>query len=93
MSDLGALALRFALPVALLGIVAGAFAGVKRRDDWTQVAERAVWIVGLFVAIAMVSLAVAFANCDFELRYVANNASRDMALPYRLAAVWGGQAG
>jgi len=93
MSDLGALALRFALPVALLGIVAGAFAGVKRRDDWTQVAERAIWIVGLFVAIAMVSLAVAFANCDFELRYVANNSSRDMALPYRLAAVWGGQAG
>ena len=93
MSDLGALALRFALPVALLGIVAGVFAGVKRRDDWTQGAERAIWIVGLFVAIAMVSLAVAFANCDFELRYVANNSSRDMALPYRLAAVWGGQAG
>ena len=35
----------------------------------------------------------AFANCDYELAYVAAHSARSMALPYRLAALWGGQAG
>ena len=40
MTDIGALALRFALPVALLGLGASVYAGVARRLDWTRVAER-----------------------------------------------------
>ncbi|MBW2269365.1 MAG: heme lyase CcmF/NrfE family subunit [Deltaproteobacteria bacterium] len=93
MSELGALALRFALPVALLGLVAGVVAAVRELPRWTRVAERSVHAVALLVTLAIAVLMVAFAANDFQLAYVANNSARDMALPYRLAAVWGGQAG
>jgi cytochrome c-type biogenesis protein CcmF len=92
-SELGAIALRFALPVALLGLVAGSVAGARQLPRWTRVAERAVLTVGLLTSFAIVVLLIAFATGDFQLAYVANHSSRDMALPYRLAALWGGQAG
>jgi cytochrome c-type biogenesis protein CcmF len=93
MSEFGALALRFALPVALLGLAAGFYAGSTRRPEWTRVAERALWTVFGLVTLAMLALFAAFASFDFQLRYVAANSARDMALQYRLAALWGGQAG
>ena len=93
MSDIGALALRFALPVALLGLAASIFAGVARRAEWTRVAERAVYALAGFVAVATGGLLWAFAVGDYSLDYVAGHSSRDMALAYRLGALWGGQAG
>jgi cytochrome c-type biogenesis protein CcmF len=93
MSDFGALLMRLALPVTLLGLGAAVYAGVERRPDWTRVAERAVWVVFAFVTLTMLALFAAFATCDFRLAYVAGHASRDMALHYRLGALWGGQAG
>ena len=93
MSEFGALALRFALPVALFGLVVGIVAGARQLPRWTRVAERGVLAVAALVTIAMAVLLIAFANGDFQLAYVANHSSRDMALPYRLAALWGGQAG
>jgi cytochrome c biogenesis factor len=80
-SDLGALALRFALPVALLGIAAGVYAGVTRKSEWTLVAERAVWTVAAFVTLGIVALFSAFATHDFQLSYVASHSARSMALP------------
>jgi len=52
--------------------------------------------VGLVFActtLAMALLFHAFATGDFSLAYVAANSARSMALHYRLAALWGGQAG
>jgi cytochrome c-type biogenesis protein CcmF len=92
-TDLGALALRFALPVALLGLASGIYAGVTRRAEWTRVAERSVLTVAVFVGFAIATLFYAFATSRFELAYVAAHSARSMALPYRLAALWGGQAG
>ena len=56
MSDIGAFALRFAplLGVCRLGIAT--YAGVKRRADWTRVAERSMLVVSAFVGIAMLAL-------------------------------------
>ena len=93
MSELGALSLRFAIPVALFGLAAGIAAGVAKRPEWTRVAERSVLTVGALVSFAMLVLFVAFATGDFQLSYVAGHSSRDMLLGYRLAALWGGQAG
>jgi len=93
MSELGAYALRFALLIALLGLAAGFRAGTLRRTEWTRVAERAVFVVSGCVAIAILVLLFAFANFDYQLAYVAAHSARSMALPYRLAALWGGQAG
>jgi len=92
-SDLGFYALRLALLVAVLGIAAGVFAGVARRGDWTRVAERAVLVVLALVSVAMAVLFHALATGDFQLAYVAAHSASSMSLPYRLAALWGGQSG
>jgi cytochrome c-type biogenesis protein CcmF len=93
MSELGAYSLRFALGIALLGLGVAITAGVRRRDDWTRVAERSVWLVFVFTSLAMLALFAAFASGDFQLSYVAQHSARSMDLQYRLAALWGGQAG
>jgi cytochrome c-type biogenesis protein CcmF len=93
MSDLGAHALRFALLIAVLGFASALYAGIARRPEWTRVAERAVWVVAGCVALAVATLLYAFATFDYSLAYVAAHSARSMALPYRLAALWGGQAG
>ena len=93
MSELGAYALRFALGIAALGLAAGVAAGVARSAEWTRVAERAVHLVFAFVTLAIACLFWAFASFDFELAYVAQHSARSMDLHYRLAALWGGQAG
>jgi cytochrome c-type biogenesis protein CcmF len=92
-SDLGFFALRLGFVVALLGMGAGIHAGISRRAEWTEVARRAVLLTAACVALAMLSLWTAFATFDFQLAYVAEHSARGMALPYRLAALWGGQAG
>ena len=93
MSELGAYALRFALLIALLGLAAAVRAGIARRPEWTRVAEHAVFVVSGCVAFAILVLFIAFASFDYQLAYVAAHSARSMALPYRLAALWGGQAG
>src|SRR5262245_27582833 len=93
MADLGAHALRFALALALFGLGAAVHAGRSRRADWTRVAERSVGLVFACVTLAMAALFHALATGDFSLAYVASNSARSMALHYRLAALWGGQAG
>jgi len=93
LSEIGSYALRLAFVVALLGIGAGAWAGLSRREDWLQVARRAVFGVGILVAMAAGGLWWAFATGEFQIAYVAEHSARSMSLPYRLAALWGGQAG
>ena len=41
----------------------------------------------------MAALFYALAVNDFSLAYVAQHSARSMSLLYRLAALWGGQAG
>jgi cytochrome c-type biogenesis protein CcmF len=97
LADLGHYALRIALLVAAVGLGAGVAGGLAGRrgggDEWTRVAARAVILVFAFSSAAIGALFHAFATLDFQLAYVANHAARSMALPYRIAALWGGQAG
>jgi cytochrome c-type biogenesis protein CcmF len=92
-SELGAISLRFGLGLGLFGLGAGIYAGLSRRRDWALVAERCVHLLLACVGVAMLALFYAFASFDFSLAYVAQNSARSMALPYRLAALWGGQSG
>jgi cytochrome c-type biogenesis protein CcmF len=93
MSEIGAVALRLALLLAFAGLGAGIYAGSARREDWTRVAERSVGVVFALVTIAIEALFWCFAFHDYQLNYVASHAARSMPLQYRLAALWGGQAG
>ncbi len=93
MADLGHYALLLALVFTVAGIVAALAAGIARRPDWTTVSVRAVGAVFVLTTLAIGLLFYAFAISDFQLQYVASHSARSMTLPYRLAALWGGQAG
>ncbi len=93
MSEIGAVSLRLALLLAVAGFGAAVYAGRTRREDWTRVAERSVGVVFALVTSAIAALFVCFARHDYQLVYVASHSARSMALHYRLAALWGGQAG
>jgi cytochrome c-type biogenesis protein CcmF len=93
MSDIGAYALRFALLISIAGFGAGLYAGVARRPSWTRVAERSVGVLFAFATLALIALFSAFASNDYQLSYVASHSARSMGIQYRLAALWGGQAG
>ena len=93
MSEVGLYAIRLGLLTAVVGILAGVWAGVRGRADWTQVAERSVYLVFGFLGLAMFALFWSLAYNDFSLAYVARHSARSMELHYRLGALWGGQAG
>jgi cytochrome c biogenesis factor len=76
MSEIGGIALRFALILAAGGFAAGITAGLQRNASWTRVAERATIVVSLFVGLAMLALFYAFATFDFQLSYVAAHSAR-----------------
>jgi len=92
-AELGEFALRLTLLLAVAGLGAGLYAGLRRRADWTVVSERAVLAVFALTTAAMAILFAAFATHEYAVRYVAQNSARTMELRYRLAALWGGQAG
>jgi cytochrome c-type biogenesis protein CcmF len=93
LSDIGLYSLRFALVIAVFGVAAGVAAGIAKRPDWTRVAERCVLATFIFISISMGALFWALGHNDFQLAYVAQHSARSMTLPFRLAALWGGQSG
>jgi cytochrome c-type biogenesis protein CcmF len=93
MAELGLYALRLALLAALAGVVAGVVGGTRGRPDLTHVARRAVYTTLVFTVLAVGALLFCLASGDYSLRYVAQHSARSMTLPYRLAALWGGQGG
>jgi cytochrome c-type biogenesis protein CcmF len=92
-SDLGYFATQLALVAAAAAALAGVIAGITRSATWSDVARRGIYALFALVTLALLCLFHAFATLDFQLAFVAQNAARSMALPYRIAALWGGQAG
>ncbi len=93
MAEIGLYALRIAFFAALSGVIAGAIGGAKARADWALVARRAVWITLAFTSLATLALLWCLVAGDYSLSYVARHSARSMTLPYRIAALWGGQGG
>ncbi|MEZ4216339.1 MAG: heme lyase CcmF/NrfE family subunit [Myxococcota bacterium] len=95
MADLGLHSLRFALLFAVVGFATAIAAGLRRErgEAWTLVAERCVAVVFAFASVAMAALFHALATNDYRLAYVAAHSASTMPLHFRLAALWGGQAG
>lgn len=92
MPEIGYYALWLALLVAIGGVAAG-IAGGRGRTEWSEVARRAVWATFLLTAVGVAALVYCLATFDFRLAYVAQHSARSMTLPYRIAALWGGQGG
>jgi cytochrome c-type biogenesis protein CcmF len=92
-SDLGHFAQQLALAAAAIAALAGGVAGMTRSEPWAAVARRGIYALFGLVSIALLCLFYTFATLDFQVAFVAENAARSMALHYRIAALWGGQAG
>jgi cytochrome c-type biogenesis protein CcmF len=93
MSDIGGVALRFALLTAVYAVVLGLLGGRLGRSSFIQSAERAVYGVFGLVSIAMVAMLYALLTHDFQVQYVASVSNRAMPTFYVIAALWGGQDG
>jgi cytochrome c-type biogenesis protein CcmF len=63
------------------------------RRAWLESAERAVYCVFGLLSVGMVTLWAGLLSGHFELRNVADYTSRSLPWPYKLAALWGSQAG
>ena len=85
------LVLAFCLALAL-GIVplVGAHRGLT---TWMHAARSLSAGLAVFVAIAFVALAWAFATDDFSVTYVAQNSNSRLPLEYKLSALWGAHEG
>ena len=93
LAELGQLSLAFALCLALLqGFVP--LVGVwLSRPLWAMAAMPLAKAQFVFLALAIVLLAVLFVYHDFSVDYVAQNSNTALPLFYRIAAVWGGHEG
>src|SRR5215203_160198 len=93
MVEIGVLALRLALIGGLYAVLAAIFGAQARRPALVRSSRQAAYAVHALVAAAAVVLWHALITRDFSLEYVASYSSSTLALPYRIAALWGGQAG
>jgi cytochrome c-type biogenesis protein CcmF len=93
MIDIGAIALRLGLVVAVYAATISSLGGWRQKSLWVRSAERAVYAVFALVSIAMVVMLYALATHDFSIQYVARVSNRAMPMFYTMAALWGGQEG
>ena len=86
--DIGAGALRAALPLALWGIGAAAYAAWKRDGRALASARYAALIAFALVVVADLAMVGALVSHDFSLRYVANNNARETPVFYSAISLW-----
>jgi len=93
MPELGRAALVAALGLILYAAVVGAYAAWRGRRRLLDSATNALLAAFAATGVASLVLLAALAGRDFSFEYVARSTSRELPLPYTLAAFWSGQAG
>jgi len=93
MDDVGSLALLFAWVLAIYGIGTALYGAYSRRRDFVASAENATLAVWGMVLVSTAALLHGLITSDFSLKYVAHYTSTTLPLQYKVAALWGGQAG
>jgi cytochrome c-type biogenesis protein CcmF len=91
--ELGLAALVAALGLIVYAAVAGAYAAWRGRRRLLDSAANALFAAFGATVVAAVVLLAALATRDFSFEYVADSTSRELPMPYTLAAFWSGQAG
>jgi cytochrome c-type biogenesis protein CcmF len=90
---LGHYGLLVALLAAGWSTVAGALAATTGARGLQASAERAVWLASGLIALATGCLVKGFLTDDFRLDAVYFYSNTSQAIPYKVGALWGGQAG
>ncbi len=93
MGNLGSFSLTLAFAFAAYAVLS-LFTGTKiGRRDIVKSGENAVYLYFAFVTLTVVSLLSLLITSNFQNEYVASISNRAMPLYYKVAALWGGQAG
>ncbi|WP_082957100.1 MULTISPECIES: heme lyase CcmF/NrfE family subunit [unclassified Vibrio] len=80
--------------VGVYSLISGAKAQGTKNSILTSSIVRSFSLVTLLASIlSIAALAFAFASDDMSLRYVSDNSNLDLALPFKIAATWGGHQG
>jgi cytochrome c-type biogenesis protein CcmF len=93
MVDLGYFSLLLALLAAGWSTVAALLGAMGRTRGLQRSAERALLACTALVVVAVAALEHGLLTDDFRLDYVYHYSSVSQALPYKIGALWGGQAG
>ncbi len=93
MSTLGHFALFLALACSAWAATAAWLSTVSRGKGLVRSAERSMLAACGLVALAVFSLEYGFVTNDFTLDSVYHYSSVNQPLPYKIGALWGGQAG
>ncbi|HEY1802668.1 MAG TPA: cytochrome c-type biogenesis CcmF C-terminal domain-containing protein [Terriglobales bacterium] len=96
MAQLGSFALMLALALSAYSFVFGLVALVQKGRGTERLAEtarRAGIATFAAVLLAALVLAVAAFQNDFSIAYIYHHTNKDLAWPYKLAALWSGQEG
>ena len=87
-ADLGSAALRAALPLAVWGCGAAAYAAARRDGRALASARWSSLLALVLVALAVVAMAGALVTHDFSVRYVAQNNARETPLFFTAISLW-----
>jgi len=93
MIELGSYALYLMLVFAVYAGVAAIAGALKDRPDLVRSAERGVYATFGLLCVAVFGLEWGLLGDRFDLAYVAQNSSREQPWPFKVVALWGGQAG
>ncbi|HXI03278.1 MAG TPA: heme lyase CcmF/NrfE family subunit [Candidatus Saccharimonadales bacterium] len=93
MPDIGNLSLLLALVCAVWAILTSWLGTRSSSRELVRSGERAALAATVLLTIGVSTLIRAMVLDDFSLLYVAENSTRSQPLPYKVAALWGGQAG
>jgi cytochrome c-type biogenesis protein CcmF len=87
-ADLGTGALRAALPLAIWGIGAAAYAAAKRDGRALASARWSALITFLLVVLAVLAMVGALVTHDFSIAYVARNNALETPLFFTVISLW-----
>jgi cytochrome c-type biogenesis protein CcmF len=93
MANFGNLSLTLAFSVCLYAALALFLGWRAHRRDIAKSGEFAIYGSFILVTLAVGSLLYLLLKSDFNIEYVAQYSNRDLPIPYKLAALWGGQKG
>ncbi len=93
MTEVGPLALMFAWILGIYGVGTSLYGAYSHRREFVASAENATLAVWGLVLVASGALLHALVTNDFSIEYVAHYTSTTLPIQYKIAALWGGQAG
>jgi len=93
MALVGRALLILGLLVALYGIGASLYGGIKRRREWVDSGRRSVYALAGLMTAAFAILEAAFLRSDFSFNVVAAHSSTTTPTFYKATAAWSSQEG